>query len=131
MDKRLIGALSFAGGVIIGANWHRITKCVKPQWAALKNKVTSRKAERKTEVRQISVRVKAPAKKPAKKIAAAKPQGMEENVLAALKNAPKGKSLAELGSALGVHFIRVASSARRLVDEGKIRKKGNVYILAA
>ncbi len=74
--------------------------------------------------RDVSARAKPQAPR------AAEPSGMEESILAALGKAPQGRSLAELASAVGVHFVRLAPHLRGLVDTGRVRKKGKVYGLA-
>lgn len=73
--------------------------------------------------RDVSARAKPQAPR------AAEPSGMEESIIAALRKAPQGRSLAELASAVGVHFVRLAPHLRALVETGRVRKKGKVYAL--
>jgi len=38
MNKKMIAVLSFAGGIVIGSNWPKIKKGLKPLWDSVKHK---------------------------------------------------------------------------------------------
>lgn len=38
MNKKMIAAISFVGGVAVGMNWPKIRKCVDPLWGSVKTK---------------------------------------------------------------------------------------------
>lgn len=52
---------------------------------------------------------------------------LEAKLLAAVSEHPEGISLAEVAESLGVVPIVLGRAAKKLVDEGKIRKKGRLY----
>lgn len=189
MDKKLIAALGFTSGVIIGANWSKIKKYAEPLWSNIlkfkatkkkelapkieatevtpkpeKRKATTRKKTAPTEtpkkaeeekkpisaettlktgfekkeaatekVTQTEIPEKAESKKEETTVKETAPRilkeimEVEEKILSVLKENSKGKTLTDLGSVLGVHFIKLTIPLQKLVSEGKVHKKGKVY----
>lgn len=192
MDKKIIAALGFTSGVIIGANWSKIKKYAEPLWNnILKFKATQKKElTPKIEAAEVTPEPKKKKAKPQKKtVPTKKIEGeevpikketpaetvvktgfeeeevvtkkatqteipekaepkkeeittpettpkilkeiteIEEKILSILKENPKGKTLTDLSSIFGVHFIKLTIPLQRLVNEGKVSKKGKVYHL--
>ncbi len=188
MDKKLIAALGFTSGVIIGANWSKIKKYAEPLWDnILKFKATEKKelipqieaaeVTPKPEKRKTIARKKIASTETQKKAEEKKPVStetivktgleekevvtekatqpeipekaepkkeettvketaprilkeiteIEERILSVLKENPKGKTLTDLSSVLGVHFIKLTIPLQKLVNEGRVSKKDRVY----
>jgi len=130
MDNKVIGVMAFIGGIAVGANMNRIKHYLK---SALKNiKPALAKNMGSTSLKVISVR-----KEQGKKEVTVKTEELpakeeisteKDKILSILKHAPNGKTITELSSAMGTHFIKLTKPIKELLAEQKVHKEGTLYV---
>ncbi len=118
--KKLLG--EYAADMKNAANaWQGMSRTLA---RAKKGGTAVSKAEAKVKVRP----VKEAAEEEEEEEEAAPPEmGMEERVLEFIERHPEGVRVSDMEDPLGVARTRLGVIAKRLLEEGKVRKEGNLY----
>ncbi|MDP8263123.1 MAG: hypothetical protein P9M13_07460 [Candidatus Ancaeobacter aquaticus] len=132
MRKRLKEWLAPVGGNIKEGYLAATKKIKKEKSKNIKLEKVAAKKKPKTRKSVINVKAKKVSAKPA-------PVGIPTNVspetenaiIKVLKESPGGKTLVDLGMGLGTHFVKLAIPIKRLVEQGKVRKKEKLYFAVA
>ncbi len=70
-----------------------------------------------------------PAQPSAKEAKSPEASLKETQIMSVLKNHPEGMPLSEIGKALGVHYVTLATSIKKLESDGKVLQRNNLYLL--
>lgn len=111
-----------------------VQKVSKGKEAIIEKTIQKTKKSKLKKISEIKTKIKKPLPKTAPAVAES-PVSIfpetEEVIIKTLKDNPSGKSLTDLGSALNTHFIKLASPIKRLIEQGKVKKEGKLYLAVA
>ena len=158
MENRLWKVLALAFGVGVVLSIPKVRKILKNSLARAGattkegyqsavdrlKKERPKRAQAAKSVKQRSIKIGAikkktvkksrPAAAPvssARKASAGGSPEFEKSIIESLKGSPGGRTLADLGAKMGVHFIRLSAPIKKLVEQGRVSKKGNLYFAKA
>ena len=145
MNEKTTPILVFAIGILVGMNWPKIEKFLKPYLKSMeggsteaysvlstflaqqKEKVEDmaaeskiKKTKEKTEEEEVAVTRK-------KTIRKKKKHSLKTKAKQIINQNPKGITLQKMAEEIGVHFVRLSRPVKELIEKNKIRKEKKLY----
>jgi uncharacterized phage infection (PIP) family protein YhgE len=121
--KKLLG--EYAADMKKAANaWQGMSKTLA---RARKGGTAVSKAEAKVKVRPVKEAVEEEEEEEEEEGVALPEMGMEERILEFIERHPEGVRVSDMEDPLGVARTRLGVIAKRLLEEGNVRKEGNLY----
>jgi len=102
-------------------------KEARSHWQNLAKIMASKRTGKRLPVTEVSKEAEVPKKVEKEAEEAFKEGDLKAKALALIGENPKGVSLSNLGSRLGVSYIRLARPIRELQDKGKVVKRDSLY----